>query len=188
MRLAAIRRMVFRATFALAIVGMLVIAMMMVTISYDVIARFAFAAPTDFAYPLNSVGVLVATTLTIPYLYARRQHIAMDLVYRRLSARLRMISDGATTVATTLLGLVLAISAYRSMAVAISGGLTSSGTFNIPLWIPDAVLLVTGVLLALVAVLFPPTGTDEGLAAVPGEDPDTAGPAESGAASTEGAP
>jgi hypothetical protein len=41
------------------------------------------------------------------------------------------------------------------MIVAVAGGLTGAGTFNIPLWVPDAVLTVSGVFLVLVALLFP---------------------------------
>ncbi len=64
---------------------------------------------------------------------------------------------------------MLAVTAGRSSLVAIDGGLTGAGTFNIPLWIPDAVLFVTGVFLVLVAALFPPGPAGDGVAAVPGD-------------------
>jgi C4-dicarboxylate transporter, DctQ subunit len=54
------------------------------------------------------------------------------------------------------------------MAVAFAGGLTSAGTFNIPLWVPDAVLTVSGVFLVLVALLFP-AAPPEAEAAAPTE-------------------
>jgi TRAP-type C4-dicarboxylate transport system permease small subunit len=160
-----IRRAVLACTWAMAVVAMAAIGLMMITITYDVAARYLFAAPTDWAYPLNSTGVLVATVLAVPHLYATGHHISMDLLYRALPDRLRKAADVVTTAATAFLGLVLAITAFRSTAVAWAGGLIGAGTFNIPLWVPDAVLAVSGVFLVLVALLFP-AGPPE---AAPGE-------------------
>jgi len=155
------RRYVLTCTWGLTIVAMVVVGLMMLTITYDVLARFIFSAPTDWAYPVNSAGVLVSTSLAVPYLYAKGRHISMDLLYRALSQRGRSVCGWITAAATGVLGLVLAVTAFRSMTVAIEGGLTGSGTFSIPLWIPDAVLALTGALLLLVAVLFPPHLADE---------------------------
>jgi TRAP-type C4-dicarboxylate transport system permease small subunit len=164
------RRAVLACTRAMAVVAMVVIGLQMLTITYDVLMRFAFAAPTDWAYPLNSTGVLVATVLTIPHLYATGHHISMDLLHRALPERVRRAADVVTSVATAFLGLVIAATSFHSMTVAYAGGLTGAGTFNIPLWVPDAVLFVSGLFLVLVAVLFPATPPDvEAPAAVPGD-------------------
>jgi C4-dicarboxylate transporter, DctQ subunit len=166
-----IRQAVLACTRAMAAVAMVAIGLMMLTITYDVAARYLFAAPTDWAYPLNSTGVLVATMLAVPHLYATGGHISMDLLYRALPERARRVADVVTTVATAFLGLVLAISGFRSMTVAWAGGLTGAGTFNIPFWVPDAVLTVSGVFLVLVALLFPavPSEPEPGEAEAPVE-------------------
>jgi TRAP-type C4-dicarboxylate transport system permease small subunit len=159
------RRAVLACTRAMAVVAMVVVGLMMLTITYDVLMRYVFAAPTDWAYPLNSTGVLVATMLAVPHLYATGHHISMDLLYRAMPGRARRAADVITTMATAFLGLVLAITGFRSMAVAFAGGLTGAGTFNIPLWVPDAVLTLSGVFLVLVALLFPAAPPE----AAPGE-------------------
>ncbi|SCK57326.1 TRAP transporter small permease [Streptomyces sp. WMMB 322] len=174
----SIRKYVLACALALAVVAMAVVGLMMLTITYDVVVRAVLSAPTDWAYPLNSAGVLAATSLTVPYLYAKGRHISMDLVHRALPPVLRRAADLVTAAATAFLGVVLAVTAYRSMTVAVEGGLTGSGTFSIPLWIPDAVLLVSGVLLAVVAVLFPPPATDAVTAVQP---PSAAAPSAEGA-------
>ncbi|MBE9372981.1 TRAP transporter small permease [Saccharopolyspora sp. HNM0983] len=156
-----VRRAVLGCTRTLAGTAMLVIGLMMLTISYDVAARFLFAAPTDWAYPLNAVGVLAATALAAPHLYARGAHIGMDLVHRGLGPRAQRACDAATAVSALLLGVVLAVTGFRSMQVGLTGGLVGAGTFGIPLWIPDALLGIAGVLLAVVAVLFPPSAQDD---------------------------
>jgi TRAP-type C4-dicarboxylate transport system permease small subunit len=164
------RRAVLACTWAMAVVAMVAVAVMMLTITYDVVMRYAFAAPTDWAYPLNSAGVLVATMLAVPYLYATGHHISMDLLHRALPARAQRAANIVATVATTFLGLVIAITAFRSMTVAWAGSLIGAGTFNIPLWLTDAVLTVSGVFLVLVALLFPATSPETAVpAAVPGD-------------------
>lgn len=167
-----LRGAVLACTRAMAVAAMVVVGLMMLTITYDVLVRYAFAAPTDWAYPLNSTGVLVATMLAVPHLYATGQHISMDLLHRALPERARKAADLVTTAATALLGLVLAITGFRSMSVAYAGGLTGAGTFNIPFWVPDAVLTVSGVFLVLVALLFPATPPE---AAAPAAGPDDVG-------------
>jgi TRAP-type C4-dicarboxylate transport system permease small subunit len=182
-----IRKYVLAAALSLAVVAMVVVGLMMVTITYDVIVRFTFSAPTDWAFPVNAAGVLMSTSLVIPYLYAKGQHISMDLVHRALPGRTRRAADLVTGAATAFLGLVLAVTAFRSMTVAIDGGLTGSGTFSIPLWIPDAVLFLTGVLLTLVAVLFPPGGPADAAEPEPSPEEANAGQSDRGSsASGEG--
>lgn len=168
--MSGVRQAVLACTRAMAVVAMAVVAVMMLTITYDVVMRYAFAAPTDWAYPLNSAGVLVATVLAVPHLYATGGHISMDLLHRALPERGRRAADVVTTAATAFLGLVLAVTAFHSMTVAYAGGLTGAGTFNIPLWVPDAILFVSGLFLVLVALLFPATPPDSTApAAVPGD-------------------
>ena len=167
--MSGLRRAVLACTTAMAAAAMVIVGLMMLTITYDVAMRYLFAAPTDWAYPLNSTGVLVATMLAVPHLYATGSHISMDLLHRALPQRARKAADVVTTVATALLGLVLAITAFRSMAVALAGGLTGAGTFNIPLWVPDAVLGVSGVFLVLAALLFPATPVEPAAAEAPGD-------------------
>lgn len=151
----ALRRGVLSCTAILATVAMAVLAVMMLAIGYDVFARSVLKEPTDWAYPLNALGVLSTTTLAMPYLYARKQHIAMDLLYSHFSRRGRLTSQICTAVVTALFGLLLTFAGFRSMTVAVTGGLTGSGTFSIPLWIADAMLTVSGAFLVVVAVLFP---------------------------------
>lgn len=168
------RRVVLGCTRALATLAALVIGLMMLTISYDVLARFLFAAPTDWAYPLNAVGVLAITALAAPHLYARGSHIGMDLIHRGLRPRAQRVCDVATAVGTLLFGIVLAVTGARSTHLGFTGGLVGSGTFGIPLWIPDALLFAAGVLLAVVAVLFPPPPPQDSASAPSRETADDA--------------
>lgn len=166
-----LRRLVLIGTRSLAVLAMITTGLMMLSISYDVIARYAFRAPTDWAYPLNSSAVLAVTVLAIPHLYATGHHISMDLVHRSLSPTLRRVADAVTALAAALLGLVLAVTGFQSVLLSYGHGLTGSGTFSVPLWVPDLVLCVSGAFLLLVAVLFPPHAEPELAATAAGADP-----------------
>jgi TRAP-type C4-dicarboxylate transport system permease small subunit len=165
-----LRRIVLIGTRSMAVLAMITIGLMMLSISYDVIARYAFRAPTDWAYPLNSSAVLAVTVLAIPHLYATGHHISMDLVHRSLPPALRKVADAVTATAAALLGLVLAVTGFRSMALSYGHGLTGSGTFSVPLWIPDLILGAAGAFLLLVALLFPPHAEPELAATAAGAD------------------
>lgn len=151
----AARRIVRTCARILAVIAMISVAGMMLTISYDVFARFAFRAPTDWAYPLNALGVLCVTALPVPYLYLERGHIAMDLIHRTLPRQLQTAANIVTAVAVGAFGAIVAVTAASSLPIAVDAGLTGTGTFNIPFWIHDAVLIVSGGFLLLVAALFP---------------------------------
>lgn len=165
-----LRRIVLIGTRTLAVLAMITTGLMMLSISYDVIARYAFHAPTDWAYPLNSSAVLAVTVLAIPHLYTTGHHISMDLVHRSLPPKLRRAADGVTAAAAALLGLVLAVTGFQAAVLSHGHGLTGSGTFSVPLWIPDLVLGASGAFLLLVAVLFPPHAEPELAATAAGAD------------------
>src|SRR5690606_41302437 len=95
-----LRTVLRRVSLALAAVAVVVIAGRMLTITYYVVMRFAFAAPTDWADPINAAGVLGSTMLALPYLYVRRQHIALDTVARPMPRTARR-TDGLATAGPT---------------------------------------------------------------------------------------
>ncbi len=129
---------------------------MVLTITYDALARYLFAAPTDWAYPLNAAGVLAATVLAIPHLYATGGHIALDLVHRGLSPRARRVADAGRPA-----GRRVPRAGAGGHGGALGGrglerGLTGAGTFSIPLLDPRPRAGVSGVFLVVAALLFPP--------------------------------
>jgi len=134
--------------------GVVIVAMMTVTV-YDVIMRYAFAAPTEWALILTAAGVLAATFLAIPHLAAVHGHIDMDLVYRRLGRRGQRAADVVAGLATLAFAAAMAWLGYRAALTAYVGGLVTSGNFSIPIWTLYATVYVGGLGLLLVVVLSP---------------------------------
>jgi TRAP-type C4-dicarboxylate transport system permease small subunit len=144
-----------RITWVLRIVSGLVIVAMMLSTGYDVVMRYVFAAPTEWALTLNAAAVLAATFLALPHLAAVHGHIDMDLVYRRLSSRGQRLADVVTGVAAVAFGGAMAWLGYRAALTAYLGGIVTSGNFNIPLWSVYALIYVGGLGLLLVVLLSP---------------------------------
>lgn len=134
--------------------GLVIVAMMLATV-YDVVMRYAFAQPTEWALTLSTAGVLGATFFAMPHLVAVRGHIDMDLIYRRMGPGGQLAADVITGLATLLFGVGMAWLGYRAAITSYVGGLLTSGNFAIPLWTLYAMVYVGGLGLVLVVVLAP---------------------------------
>jgi TRAP-type C4-dicarboxylate transport system permease small subunit len=144
-----------RITWVMRVASGLVIVAMMAATVYDVVMRYAFSAPTEWALILSAAGVLAATFLAIPHLAAIHGHIDMDLVYRRLSSRGQAIADVVSGLATLAFAAAMAWLGYRAALTAYVGGLVTSGNFSIPIWTLYATVYVGGLGLLLVVLLSP---------------------------------
>ncbi|MGH3355410.1 MAG: TRAP transporter small permease, partial [Nocardioidaceae bacterium] len=150
--LRAVDRLLVRVMSALRVVaGLVIVAMMLVTV-YDVIMRYAFAAPTEWALTLSTAGVLAATFFAMPHLVAVRGHIDMDLLYRRFGPTGRLVADVITGVATLSFGVGMAWLGYRSAITSYVGGLLTSGNFAMPMWTLYAMVYLGGLGVVLVVV------------------------------------
>jgi len=153
--LRTVDRAILRVMWTLRLVaGLIIVGMMLITV-YDVIMRYAFAQPTEWALTLSTAGVLGATFFAMPHLVATRGHIDMDLVYRRLGATGQLAADVVTGVATLVFGAGMAWLGYRAAITSYVGGLLTAGNFALPLWIFYAAVYVGGLGLVLVMVLAP---------------------------------
>lgn len=151
--LRAIRKAVLAVAWASRVVAGVAIFGLMLAIIYDVVARYIFVRPSEWVFPVTTTGVLAVTFLAIPDLYARREHISVDLVYNALPRPMRLAASVLVTVVAVVFGVALTWYGFDLVAGAYQGGLTTSGLFNLPLWLVSAPIPFAGALLALVAVL-----------------------------------
>jgi TRAP-type C4-dicarboxylate transport system permease small subunit len=150
-----------RITWVMRVLSGLVILAMMAATVYDVIMRYAFASPTEWALILTAAGVLAATFFALPHLAAIHGHIDMDLVYRRLSPLGKRVADVVTGVATLAFAAAMAWLGYRAALTAYVGGLVTSGNFSIPIWTLYALVYIGGLGLLLVVLLSPWRRSDD---------------------------
>lgn len=148
-------RALVAATLWLRIAAGVVIVLMMATTVYDVVMRYFFASPTDWAFTLNAAGILVATFFAVPHLAAVHGHIEMDLLHRRLRTRTRAVADVVSNLVTLIFGVLLAWLGYRATYGAYLDGLYTSGNFALPMWVLYVMVYVGGLGLGLVIVFSP---------------------------------
>lgn len=159
-------RVLVAATLWLRIAAGVVIVLMMATTVYDVVMRYLFAKPTDWAFTLNAAGILVATFFAVPHLAAVHGHIEMDLLHRKLRSRIRAVADVVGNLVTLTFGILLAWLGYRATYGAYLDGLYTSGNFALPMWVLYVMVYIGGLGLGLVIILSPwrkrtgPTGPD----------------------------
>ena len=97
---------------ALELFAQVLLALMMVTICYDVLMRYIFTAPTSWALEVNSFLIVAITLLPAAALARRGEHLNITFFQQMLGAR----SLRTTQVLIALLGVVFsAILAWRGL-------------------------------------------------------------------------
>ena len=136
------------------VAGLLVVAVMIIT-TYDVLMRYFFAAPVEWALTVSVIALLGVTFFAAPHLVATREHVAMDLIYDHLGGVSKRVADAATWISTLAFGLCMAWLGYRAALSAFNSGLRTSGNFSIPQWTFYACIYVGGLGVVLAIALAP---------------------------------
>lgn len=147
-----------RASWVVAAVGIFAT---MVIIVYDVLARYVLSEPSEWVFQSASSGLLAITFLALPYLYARDEHIAVDLIYDHLPRAVRLVSAWVVRVVAVVFGLVLTWYGVDLVQSASEAGLRTSGAFSLPVSVVSAPMAFGGLLLALVALVTPAPAVDQ---------------------------
>jgi TRAP-type C4-dicarboxylate transport system permease small subunit len=116
--------------------------------------------PIEWVFQIVSSGLLAITFLSLPYLYARDEHIAVDLIYDYLPRSVRVGASWVTRVVAVVFGLVVGWYGIDLVRSAAAAGLQTSGAFSLPVSWVSAPMAVGGLLLALVALVAPTPAID----------------------------
>jgi TRAP-type C4-dicarboxylate transport system permease small subunit len=133
----------------------------MVIIAYDVFGRYVLGAGGEWVFQSASSGLLAITFLALPYLYARDDHIAVDLFYDYLPRAAQAAAGWASRLVAVAFGLVLGWFGLDLVLGAAASDLRTSGAFSFPLSWVSAPMAFGGVLLALVALVTPAPAVDD---------------------------
>jgi len=139
---------------AIARVASIGVPLLVLTLVYEVIARYVFNAPTlwsyDTSYFLNSILVMMGAGYTL----SRRGHIAVDVIYARYPARVKLAFDLAWSL-LILLPMVCALIwvLWPNLVQSwISGERAASGTW-LPVLYPFKTWVLAGFVLLLLQAL-----------------------------------
>lgn len=123
--------------------------LMGLAVTYDVFMRRFFKAPAIWAFDFSNFLCAAVAFLAGGYTLIQRRHVNVDVLYRQLSPRRKAAANLGTSFLFFLLcgvlirmGSVTAFESYQSKA-------TTGGGWDIPLFLPQMLVPLGGILLAL---------------------------------------
>lgn len=120
-------------------------------VAYGVVMRYLFVAPQVWTDETATFLLVLMVMLGLAEVLRRDEHIAVDLVTSRLGPRGRRLVGIWSMLAVLAVSGVLFASAWKMVAFSSMVGLVSSGHMEVPMWIPQASLLLGMALLMLAA-------------------------------------
>jgi TRAP-type C4-dicarboxylate transport system permease small subunit len=118
-------------------------------LTWEVLARYLFNAPSDWGLELCILMLIAATFMAAGHTLAAKAHVNIDIVDHWMSGSLNrwrlLLADAG---AAGLCGFV-AVNAWRLTGIAWSEGWVSNSTWGPKLWIPFSLIALGMSLLAL---------------------------------------
>ena len=124
-----------------------VVVVMMLTISYDVAARYIFNAPTTWSFEVNRYMLILVVFIGGAWTLPAGGHVSVDIAVDRLEQRKRQILDIATSVMAAVYILIFLIESVVFTWDAIAHNVKSTEYLAWPLWPIRSFLVIGGCLL-----------------------------------------
>lgn len=143
-----------RITCAFGRVGAVLILILILAVSYEVVMRYAFNAPTMWAYEVAAMLMGTSFLITIAYAMVTESHVRVDFLYARIGPRGRALIDVAGYLLFLLplaLWLTWGLWNYLVQAYA-TGETTGQSAWNPVVW-PFRVAYVVGLVLFSLQIL-----------------------------------
>lgn len=134
------------------IAGILVLAMTFM-IFYEVIARSFFGSPTTWATELSIYALIGSGFLGSAYAVRKHSHITVDLLVANMSEKGRVILAYVTNVLGLLFSVIFTYYSMMHVTKTFELGTTSTSLLRIPMYIPESLLPIGGVLLIIAFIL-----------------------------------
>ncbi len=125
-------RLFARVNAGLAHVTSFAVALMMLTVVYDVVARLAFRAPTLWVLDINEYLLVYVTFIPAAWILLRDSHVKVDLVFSRLRPRTQRVTQFITDLMGLSYCVVLAWQSWLVARDALRGGYRFSTALSFP--------------------------------------------------------
>lgn len=132
--------------------GIFILAMTFM-IFYEVIARSFFGSPTTWATELSIYSLIGSGFLGSAYAVRKHSHITVDLIVANISQKGRVVFGYVTNVLGLLFSTIFTIYGFSHVQKTFELGTTSTSLLRIPMYLPESMLPVGGVLLMIAFIL-----------------------------------
>ncbi len=142
-----LRSVVKKCNFALGMVSGLGILVMGLILTYEVVCRYVFNAPTIWAQEISIYLYMWTMLAAASYTLQMGKHVHVDLLIERLPAQIKSLLGIVTSTVGMIFCAIVAVQAYQMIAATVYFGKVSATPLRVPLWIPQSALFMGFVLL-----------------------------------------
>jgi C4-dicarboxylate transporter, DctQ subunit len=127
-------------------------AILAVSVFYDVVARYIFDSPTIWANEISIYLLQFIVFFTMGCIQMEGKQLRVTFLIERLQGTPRKILESLTSLLIVPYSLVLVVYGFKFTENAFTLGMGSPTLLEVPLWIPYSFICLGGILLALAAV------------------------------------
>lgn len=122
-------------------------------LSYEVVARYFFAAPTIWAAELSQMALIWGSLIALPWLLTARRHITVTALTAKLGTMPRKVADCLAMIVVLLFSVIVTIWGWDIFYDSFVRGRTTGSLLNLPVWIVELAVPVGFGILSLQACL-----------------------------------
>ncbi|CCK79715.1 MULTISPECIES: TRAP transporter small permease subunit [Desulfobacula] len=130
-----------------------IVVLMMLTISYDVVMRYAFNSPTTWSFEVNRYMLIMVVFIGAAWTLPAGGHVTVDIATERIPERKRIVLDIITSFMAGTYVLIFLIQSVVFTYDALEHNVRSTEYLAWPLWPIRAFLVVGAALLFLEYIL-----------------------------------
>ena len=108
-----------------------------IMLTYEVVARYFFIAPTRWASELSQLTLIYGTLIALPWLLQNRRHIQINAITAQLSDRYQRVVGIATMGILIIFSLYVAVYGWMIFHDSFERGRTTGSLLDLPSWIAE---------------------------------------------------
>lgn len=121
-------------------------------IAFSVVMRYFLNRPQSWIDEIAGYLLVASVMLAAADALFHGEHIAVDIVSDRLPANAKRIIEKLGLIAVAVMGVLLAVSGWDMVEFSWMSGMVSTGYLSVPLWFPQLLVPIGGVLLVIAAI------------------------------------
>ena len=139
----------------LAYGGAALIFFMMLFVTADSLMRYGLSRASTFGDELVAFMLVATVAAGLAYTWKEGGHLRVEVIYGRLPDRVREPVEAVHAFLALVFSVVFAVMVWRMAADSFRLGAVGYGTIKIPLWLPQAALVLgLGILVLQLTVYF----------------------------------
>ncbi|MDQ1002654.1 C4-dicarboxylate transporter DctQ subunit [Neobacillus niacini] len=143
---------IYKIQHACVYVSSFFMAILAVSVFYDVVARYIFDSPTIWANEISIYLLQFIVFFTMGCIQMEGKQLRVTFLIERLQGIPRKILEALTSLLILPYAIVLVVYGFKFTENAFTLGMGSPTLLEVPLWIPYSFICLGGILLAVAAV------------------------------------